>query len=260
MRRLRSGVKNPPLGKLIPLIAVLIPIFIGAIFLKSSFFKIHLINLNLSQINCTDEQNIKDKSNILNKNIFFVDEKNTKLDLKNKFICIKDIQFTKSLPDKILMNVKGRIPVAELISIPNFESSTSAVIENIATPSASLDETYLADDDGVVFAKGFADVSKIYFLGKTISIKEKQDEYLNKTLFILKLFKELGIDNSKVYIIDNFLITNSHPKVAFLLNKEREEQIASLQLILQKAKIDNKELEFIDLRFDKPIIKYAPKK
>lgn len=247
MRKIRAGV-------------LFILIFIVIFFLKSDSFKIHSLSLNLLQVNCTDEKNLKEKSNLLNKNIFFIDEKNTTFDLKNKFICIKDVQIAKNLPDKISMNIKGRVSVAELIPVLDLEASVSALIENTATPSASLD-AYLVDDEGVIFAKGFADVSKIYYSGKPISLGGKlTDEYLNKTLFILKLLKEFMMDDSKLYIVDNLLITNSYPKVIFRLDKEKEEQIASLQLILQKAKIDNKELEFIDLRFDKPIVKYAPKK
>ena len=63
--------------------------------------------------------------------------------------------------------------------------------------------------------------------------------------------------------MDNYLIVFpqvDNPKVFFRLDNEIDLQLASLQLILEKAKIDERILEFIDLRFDKPIVRFAPKK
>jgi hypothetical protein len=45
-------------------------------------------------------------------------------------------------------------------------------------------------------------------------------------------------------------------KLAFLLTGNHLQELASLQLILQRNKIDLKSIESIDLRFDKPIVVY----
>jgi len=42
----------------------------------------------------------------------------------------------------------------------------------------------------------------------------------------------------------------------FTLEKEIESQLASLQFILWRAKMEGKSLKTVDLRFDKPVVKY----
>ena len=75
--------------------------------------------------------------------------------------------------------------------------------------------------------------------------------------------KKMGISVNESFLNDSFFIIKDETsviKVIFRLKNEVDIQLASLQLILDKAKIDEKELEFIDLRFDKPVVRYAPKK
>ena len=155
------------------------------------------------------------------------------------------------------MDIIGRIPEAALYSIKNWEASASSLIENLATPSAnSTDEPSLIDDEGIIFSKGDSLVlPKIYFFGD-----KPINNYLAKALSILKSLKDQGLNNSHIFIFNNFFITSGNPKVVFDLSEDIDIQIASLQLIVQKAKIGSSKLEFIDLRFDKPVVKYAPKK
>ncbi|MBI4038755.1 hypothetical protein HY384_02235 [Candidatus Daviesbacteria bacterium] len=61
---------------------------------------------------------------------------------------------------------------------------------------------------------------------------------------------------------DDFFLINpysNNPRIIFRLSNSLDVQLASLQLILGKAKIDGSRLEFIDLRFDKPVLKFTPK-
>ena len=46
------------------------------------------------------------------------------------------------------------------------------------------------------------------------------------------------------------------PKVYFASDKDVDWQVSSLQLIISRLTIDNKKPNLIDLRFDKPIVKY----
>ena len=79
---------------------------------------------------------------------------------------------------------------------------------------------------------------------------------------IIKIFdktKSLGIEIKQAWLRENILVTETIPKMIFKLDNV-DSQLASLQLILSEAKIESKELEIIDLRFDKPVIKFAPEK
>ncbi len=227
------------------------------IIFKSNFFTIKQINIKSAKVSCIDEKSLKEKSNLFGQNFFLVDEKKVKEVIKKNFICIKDINLSKNLPDKIKLDIIGRIPAVSLYSIKNWEASASSLIENVATPSADLtDEPNLIDDEGIIFSKGdFQFLPKIYFFGD-----KPAGDYLAKALNILKSLKDLSLDNSHIFIFKNFFITSGNPKVVFDLDEDIDIQIASLQLIVQKAKIDSSKLMFIDLRFDKPVVKYAPKK
>lgn len=242
-------------------IVILISLTFLTIF-KLDFFKVKAIDIKKDKVNCASENDLKEKSKVLGKNIFLFDEKNFIDNLKKDFICIKKIVLSKQIPQKIILDIKGREAVAKLVAIKDWEGSASALIDNTSTPSASqIAEAYLVDDEAVIFAKEDNSYSpKINIFKKDLSVEGKlEDDYLANTLKILDQLKTLGI-NSEMSMFNNLLITNSLPKIIFKLDGDMKVQIASLQLILEKARIDNKELEFIDLRFDKPIVKFAPKK
>ncbi len=229
-------------------------IFLFFIFFKSGIFSIKYISLEKENTDCLIEDKIKNES--LGLNIFLINEGSITQSIKRNFICVKNIRFSKALPDKLKIDISGRMAAAKLTSA-SFEASSSSLIENEATPSAN-GEMYLLDDEGVVFSKGNLDVPEIFSLGKSVSLGY-QDNYL-KALKILKSLKNFNLDSKQNYIFNNLFITNSTPKIIFKLDISIEPQIASLQLIQREAKINNKDLEFIDLRFDKPVVKYAPKK
>lgn len=252
MRNLRR--KNN-FGKIIIFFFLITLSLLTYIFLKSNIFSIKFIEVKKENADCLNKEKVKSES--LGQNILLINEGNIAQQIKKNFICVKSISFSKTLPDKLRINISGRIPIALLISA-NFEASASSLIENIATPSAT-DRTYLLDDEGVVYAKGSLDIPKIYLIGRDINLGN-EDDYLKKSLKIIDTLKDLNIDNKQNNIFNNLFITNSIPKVIFKLDDSLDTQIASLQLILRMAKIGNNELEFIDLRFDKPVLKFAPRK
>ena len=94
-RRSSTNKNRKFLLLLIPAIFIILVVFI----FKSNFLKITQIEV-LSNANCVDES-IKDKSNLLNKNLFFLNQDQLSNEIKGKFICIKKVKFSKILPNKI---------------------------------------------------------------------------------------------------------------------------------------------------------------
>ena len=95
---------------------ILIPLFIFGLF-KLNLFKIQKIEIRNDHASCATEGSLKERSALLNKNIFLIDEKKVQENLKKNFICIKNINFSKGLPNKIKMDVVARSAVAKVISI-----------------------------------------------------------------------------------------------------------------------------------------------
>lgn len=247
-------------------LAVFVIIFVAAIFLitRSGFFIIKQIEVTSNKVSCADEHQLKTYSGLLGQNFFLVNSGQVAKDIKLKFICVKNVTLTRSFLDKssffdkVRIEVTPREPVAVLVLLKEKEVTRFAVEENLATPSAQdVEDSSLVDDEGVIFSKdtGGIYVPKIYSYAPDI--------LLNNALKILDKVLVFGIEVKDTLINTGFFIINpsgDRPKIIFRLNDEIDIQLASLQLIQEQAKIESKELEFIDLRFDKPIVKFAPKK
>lgn len=239
--------------------------------LDSDILKVKNIEVKLENVTCVGKADIEKETAIFGQNIFILNESVIQSKLKEKFFCIKFVNLLRQFPDIVKLAVTGRQAVA-LLSPLKFEDSTSSASLDIAiffaTPSSQLEDkskSYILDDEGIIFAKGeLPNVPKIYFLGDDLSLGNRLEEDVVKSaLIILDKVKSFGVNikEAKIYS-QKFLGLNpiaDKPKIIFALDKDINIQLASLQLILTEAKIDLREMEFIDLRFDKPVVKYIPK-
>lgn len=248
-----------PLAVLFILIAFLIA--------RSNFFLIKQIEITGDKIDCVDSDQLKNASGLLGQNFFLLREKKLQEKLKKKFVCIKNVSFFRLIPDKVKLEIISRKPATILFILKDKQASPSSLIDNIATPEAGVSEDrYIVDNEGVVFSKSMDEVSipRIYIYDSDIAVGKKlENSFINNSLKILDKIKTFGVTVKKSWISEDFFIINpdtSDPKIIFRLNDRIDIQLASLQLILTEAKIDLKELTFIDLRFDKPVVRFAPKK
>lgn len=244
-----------------------ISLFIVIILLTvhSGFFSIKQIEIQGDKVTCVGSDQLKTSSNLLGQNFFLIDTQKTAEDLKGKFICVKQIVLTRLPPDTVQMVISSRQPMVILVGLKDQPASPSFLIENIATPDAqAVQDSFVVDSEGVIFSKDLANLSmpKIYIYDSDIFLGKKLADDTGNSLKILEKVQRLGVSVKKSLITQDFFIINpdtSDPKIIFRLDSKIDSQLASLQLILTDAKIDLKELEFIDLRFDKPIVRFAPK-
>lgn len=138
-------------------------------------------------------------------------------------------------------------PATPQVKVKRLEPVAAVYIVKDAT-----EEGFLLDEEGVLFSGTASATLKIYSAEKNINFKS--------ILAILNKIKIFGIEVGEVVVAANNLMINSMPKIVLDLDKDHNMQTASLQLILQQAKIDEEAAEFIDLRFDKPVVRFAPKK
>ena len=248
---------------IIPVLLVLILLYL---FLKSGIFNIKHVDVQASQLGCADENQVRNSANLTGQNFFLINSTKVENDLKKNFFCIKSSSVSRSLPDRVKLQVFAREAVAQLVTLKEKEASVSSLI-NIATPSArQVQDFYRVDGESVVFLKDTFELSipKIYIYDPGISLgKRLGGDLIGNSLKILEKVKSLGIEIKESWIYDNFFIINSEVsklKIIFRLNEKLDVQLASLQLIVDKAKIDLKEFEFMDLRFDKPVVRFAPEK
>lgn len=253
-------------GKMLWLVPVFLVIALIFLVVKSGMFNIKQVTVTAEALTCTDSDKIKNSVNLLGQNILLVNSKQIETAIKSRFYCVRSTPLQKILPDKVRLKVAGRKPVAAIALLKEKEASLSALI-NVSTPSAkAVSEIFQVDDEGVIFAKeaNGLNVPKIYVSDSAVALGRKMSGNLvNNALRVLAKIKELRLEVKDSWIFDNFFVAVVEPskmKIIVRLNDRLDYQLASLQLILDKAKIDLKELEFIDLRFDKPVVKVAPKK
>lgn len=260
--------------KIIFIFTIILILLAAGIFLYKYFLSIKQIEILINGADCVTNDQIKEIVDNSKQNLFFTDDKKIVGTIKGKFICIKNITFSRSFPNKIKAEVASREAVAELITLETQPASSSSV-ENISTPSAEeKTDTFIVDQEGVIFSKdaGNFDIPKIFFYNSKISLGQNLGGF-EGVLKILSKMKALNLNISRSWIEEDLFIadTLSNTRIIFKLDERVDIQIASLQLILAEAKInhrtipiqsgiDSSNLEFIDLRFDKPIVRFAPKK
>lgn len=240
----------------------------GYLLLDSKILTIKELEIKLDKIDCANEPRIKDEVQLLGQNFFLVNNQAIEKKLKDKYLCVKGINLVKKFPNGLKIEVFRREPAAILMLLQS-KNSKSTLSSLEATPSALIDfpegevtAALVVDSEGVIFSPKYENlnVPKIFLAGEDLKLGNKMENVL-QTLKILEKVKSFGIDvkETKIYS-SKFLSINKKPKIVFSLNKNIDLQLASLQLIYGQAKIEGKEMELLDLRFEKPIVKYIPKK
>lgn len=236
----------------------------------SNFLKVNMVEVKRNNITCANEEELRETSQILGQNILLINESVIEKKLKEKYLCVKSVKSLRKFPNKILLEVSAREALAQILVLKNSEATSSAILDTFSkgsSPSAipqemfntaeEVDKSFLVDSEGVFFSKDPQNFNypKVYVEDETVAVKD--------VLKIINKLKIFGIEIRETRAVgQKILLVNpdiSGPKMIFALDNI-DIQLASLQLILKKAKIDQVTIEFIDLRFDKPIVRFAPKK
>jgi len=246
----------------------LLLILISLSFWKLGVFNIAGIDVEIKNAQCVNEQNIKSDLNLLGKNILFFDEYEASRKLTVKYPCIKNIDFKRQLSKEIKVFISGRNP---FLSVAPLTKSPLSSLDNLeATPSSStafLDwslpsqerEQLTVDETGVVFDCGDnSDLPLIFLPDENLKIGQKLDDSLFiKISEIVTKLTQFQIQNFHAKVENHDLVIQTSPQLVFALDKDALKQLASLQLILAKAKMNETMIKSIDLRFDKPVVVYA---
>lgn len=226
------------LKKLIVFIVIVFIIFFVLFFLDT-FFKIKEIQIE------SDNKKILGIEKLIDKNIFLLNEDVVTKQILKENPLIKSIKINKQLPSKIILSVEFSFPQAQIITGDGF---------------------FYIDDRGKVIKKTKEKLlslplinfyQKIYYqnyqIGQIIDFNE-----IKIGLFLLKKTTDLGLkinrldiggDNMLVFYLDN-------KKIIFDSLKDKEIQAYQLEQIIKSFKIQGKDYQEIDLRFEKPVVRF----
>lgn len=247
-------------------IATLIGIVIASLLVRNtSFFLINNLEVKKANADCVQDTSLIKDLNIIGKNIFTtsVDQAS----ILNRYPCIESLNLQKSRLNKVIISVEGRKPLVRVaslglsIDLKEATPSSQTALLDWSQPLATDTSYLVADDNGVIFTATQSTSSAIIYLAdeKLILGKRLSSDMFHKIAAVLKLLDSLGERVSFGKVINEALLIKGNEKIVFSLDNIKNRQVASLQLILGKAKIDGRPIEMIDLRFDKPVVVYYGK-
>lgn len=226
-------------------------------------------------VSCVEADRISKDASFTNQNIVFIQESQIAKKFKEKYLCIEEVRTKKEYPNTLNLYLKerekalkiGLIKGSPYIKLPDIKDSTPSsestpLVIDHSVNEASISGVYIADKNGFVFdvASVENDLPMIYLVGFETGLgRPVEKKIVNLSLQLINRLKELSIDYRTIKIMGDTVLVDGDIKLTFSLNKDLNRQLASLQLILQKAKMNSKSMDKIDLRFDKPVVIYSKK-
>jgi len=241
------------LWKIFSLLTLLLALLCIYLALRTDIFllkKIHLEDEISPSLKGKLQKLIQDK--VEGESIFFLSLEELKKEVLTNFPEVKDIFIKKTLPNQLLIKIVERKPVAILQTT------------KLATASGTFPKNYfLVDNEGFVFAKTatFSGLPLLYlpdeeklFVGKKIN--QKGVKTAGK---IITLLEEKGISVEKVFLPSPGkieVLLKEKIKTIFTSQKDPSLQVTSLQIILSSLRMEGKVPKEVDLRFERPVVKF----
>jgi len=179
------------------------------------------------------------ESNALGKNIFKFNSPTLIKNLQENILGAKTFEVRKLYPTTLEITVRERVPIAIIYKY--------------------VDEYFLIDEDGYVL--GYADTAK-QDLPKIRYEKEiKIGLFIDKNMIpiyleLTSLFMEEDIKVSSMSFSPKHvnLYLADGPEVLIGYEKEKQQALRAVSELVRKAKLENKEIQRIDIRYDKVIV------
>lgn len=174
---------------------------------------------------------------IVDRNILLFNSDNFTQELKPQFSCIDTLIIKKRYPSTVTVVITSQPPVAN-IEGTNYQISKNGVVWEKSSQN-TLPVIFLPSEVSVNLDKNIEDKRVLTALDITSSLLKS--DYVPKSIKFIANFDIVIYDANEIAVV-------------FSSEKGTTEQVDSLQLMLSKAKIDEKKITKIDLRFDKPVI------
>lgn len=291
----KPSTRSPHFFPRIIALAALTALFFLFIFIsRLNFFAIKKVLIYPKNLSCVTGEKIINSSGLFGKNIWWVSEQEVFKKVQNKFQCISSLTLSRVIPNQVDLHLTER-QATLLVAVyndPNTKSELRPFVYT-ATQSGSIDASasaqflpnpdfgvmpssisarFIVDKEGVVFSREIDKYTlpKVMTNVPNLQLGSKIEKGLVANILdLLQNIEQLGLEvkSAKLLQSGHFLLVvqtkdgnlskKEDQKLIFDMAGDYLRQVASLQLILQKSKIDSKVVESVDLRFDKPIVVYS---
>lgn len=206
------------------------------------------------------------KSRSEGRSMFFVDSAKIIDEIQKNFLSFKDVSLQRDYPNRLNLILEARVPVAEVVI---WSASSAARLlpseGELAAPGLNqeLKSRLVSDADGYLFAKT-ASPSGLplinIFLDREVIVGEKlAEEQVETALKIIEGLESYHLGIAEIGLIGWESIPlrlNDSTLVIFKTHKEVGEQVAALHAIVTRHRMEKRKARIIDLRYDKPVVKY----
>lgn len=283
--RVNSSKKNNPKIFLKIVIFLLLVLFLVVAFLFYKFegFKIKEVRVKGDYNLCADESGLIKQANLISTNLILLDKLKLTDKLRSKYSCLRAVSIKRIFPNSVEISLTQSQPVALVkvilkplpdLQLKEASPSSRAASLNFSINDGSVSGTYIIDDKGLPVSRSDQNSSQLQVIyletDEDLTSKNFPANSARISLAIINELKKISEPVLSAKIDDDQLLITSNEKIIFSLSGDYSREIASLQLILREAKMNQsfaseklnskmKKIEMIDLRFDKPVVVYSSK-
>lgn len=220
---------------------VIFAVALGGLFLLYSILSIKTIEID----NTNPTSTISGLNQYMGKSLLLLSGAELEKKLKSKNPFLKNVSAVKKYPSTLILTADYYSAEVEL---------------NVGTGY------FLISEDGRILAKNKksrGDKTIVNFYQKLNYYSYNSGDYLdindiNESIYYVRLLENLGIkvDNLDIKDRDMLLCNIGSKEIIFTTSKSREQQSYELTQIIKQFKITGTDYRTIDLRFEKPIIKF----
>ena len=206
---------------------------------KSDFFTIKKINCSVQdKTSLADEKRwCEEAERLLFGKRIYSNLTTVVVNLEHKFLPVEEALIKKKYPQTVTVQIVERTPIAKVC------------------PPGGLE--LLVDREGVIYAETQAESQNLKTVILELGFELTLGQAVGPDVVSLILLEEPQISFVK-YTGQEGLEVKANGQLTVFLSREKilEPQLRDLQKIVQKYKIEGKDLKQVDLRYDQPVIKY----
>ena len=225
-----------PISTILIIFLSLLSLFL---FLRTDTFQVKALEFEFEQL--ADEALVRQRisEEVIARSIFFLNTGKVEQEIKENFLTVNAVSIEKKLPDRLLIKVSVRKPLAI-----------------VADKSKNQ---FLVDHEGLLFRSAAGETLPVItisedFEGAVGAVIDGRG--ISGYLQTLDLVSQKGLETKAIYLRSETIELRLKKTVVWLsADRVIEEQLELLTQILQRLKLGGRTPKSVDLRFSRPVVK-----
>ncbi len=223
-------------------------VFLFSCFLVLIFYLLFKSNLfTIRNVNCwvQDKTSLADEKrwcdaverDLLGQRILYPKIQAAASQIGHRFLPVGEVKITRKYPQTVLVQISERKPLAK-----------------VGPPGG---QEFLVDDEGAVFSQVTPETENLRKITLELEDGASVGQTISSDIVFLIRLEEPKIASIK-YIDQGGIEVQAGENLTILFSRQKsiEAQIRSLQMIVKKYKIEGKQLQQVDLRYEQPVVRY----